>query len=116
MARTKVALVEWLRDPYVRAMEPTTEPDRRRGVALLLTSSASNQSGAALGARAFPMIGPVGVVAVRQLVTALVLVPLVRPRIRHLPAGTRGPVLGLAVVFSVMNLCLYAAVDRIGLG
>ncbi|WP_234354030.1 EamA family transporter [Gordonia iterans] len=27
-----------------------------------------------------------------------------------------GPVLGLALVFSVMNVCLYASVERIGLG
>ncbi len=65
---------------------------------------------------AFPVIGPVGVVAVRQLVTALVLSPIVRPRLRGLHADTWWPIVGLACVFSVMNLCLYAAIDRIGLG
>lgn len=83
---------------------------------MMLASSASNQLGAALGALAFPAIGPVGVVAVRQLVTALVLLPAVRPRFRGLTGAQWRPILGLALVFSIMNLSLYAAVERIGLG
>jgi inner membrane transporter RhtA len=89
---------------------------RATGIALALGSSASNQAGAALGALAFPTIGPVGVVAVRQLVTALVLVPTVRPRLRGLHSVVWWPVVALACVFSLMNLSLYAAIDRIGLG
>jgi inner membrane transporter RhtA len=88
---------------------------RGAGIALMLASSASNQAGAALGALAFPTIGPVGVVAVRQFVTALVLTPIVRPRLRGLRQDQWWPILGLVVVFSVMNLSLYAAIDRIGL-
>ena len=42
---------------------------RAAGVALMLASSASNQTGAALGALAFPTIGPVGVVAVLVTLT-----------------------------------------------
>lgn len=93
--------------------------DRRQrlsGIALLLASSASNQTGAALGATAFSAIGPVGVVAVRQLVTALVLTPLVRPRLTTLHRAQWGPVLGLVMVFSIMNFALYTAIERIGLG
>ncbi|MCT7657377.1 EamA family transporter [Mycobacterium sp. CPCC 205710] len=82
----------------------------------MLASSASNQTGAALGAMAFPTIGPVGVVAIRQVVTAIVLVPIVRPKFRGLHKFQWLPILGLVVVFSVMNLSLYAAIDRIGLG
>ncbi len=89
---------------------------RGAGIALMLASSASNQTGAALGALAFPTIGPVGVVAVRQFVTAIVLTPIVRPRLRGLRKDQWWPILGLVVVFSVMNLSLYAAIDRIGLG
>lgn len=96
---------------------PTATPARRgAGVAMMLASSAANQAGAALGASAFPVIGPVGVVAVRQLITAMVLVPVVRPRLRGLRRDQWSPVIGLAVVFSVMNLSLYLAIDRIGLG
>ncbi|ALG15061.1 hypothetical protein AOZ06_25670 [Kibdelosporangium phytohabitans] len=83
---------------------------------MALSSAASNQAGAALGAMAFPAIGPVGVVAIRQLVTAVVLTPVVRPRFRGLRRDQWLPILGLVAVFGVMNLSLYAAIDRIGLG
>lgn len=83
---------------------------------MTLASAGSNQTGAAIGALAFPAIGPVGVVAVRQLVAAAVLVPAVRPRVRGLRRDQWLPVLGLGMVFGVMNLSLYSAVDRIGLG
>jgi inner membrane transporter RhtA len=92
-----------------------TRRRRGTGIALMLTSSASNQAGAALGAMAFPTVGPVGVVAVRQFVTALVLTPIVRPKFRGLRRDQWLPILGLVAVFSVMNLSLYAAIDRIGL-
>ncbi|WP_440713910.1 EamA family transporter [Gordonia sp. FQ] len=86
------------------------------GIAMMLGSAASAQTGAAVGALAFPAIGPVGVVAVRQMLTALVLVPLVRPRFRALTRSQWLPVLGLGLVFAVMNLSLYASIERIGLG
>ncbi|WP_234353705.1 hypothetical protein [Gordonia iterans] len=57
---------------------------------MTLSGAASNQTGAAVGAMAFPVIGPIGVVAVRQLVTALVLVPAVRPRVRGLTRAQWG--------------------------
>ncbi|GAA4694007.1 EamA family transporter [Promicromonospora umidemergens] len=93
-----------------------TSRQRGAGIVMMLISSASNQTGAALGATAFPAIGAVGVVAVRQIVTALVLTPIVRPRLRGLSRDQWWPILGLVVVFSTMNLSLYAAIDRIGLG
>ena len=47
--------------------------DRYAGVALMLVSGLSNQVGAATGALAFPVIGPAGVVAVRQWVAGALL-------------------------------------------
>lgn len=88
----------------------------RAGMAMMMASSASNQTGAAFGALSFPVIGPVGVVAVRQFITAAVLVPVVRPTLRKLDAGQWQILGGLVIVFSVMNVSLYAAVERIGLG
>ncbi|MFI6876453.1 EamA family transporter [Streptomyces sp. NPDC050400] len=93
-------------------------PARARGggLALMLGSGLSNQVGASLAALAFPVIGPVGVVAVRQWVAAAVLLAAGRPRPRAFTAAQWRPVLGLAVVFATMNLTLYTAIDRIGLG
>lgn len=89
---------------------------RALGTTLMLTSAASNQTGAAGGALAFPAIGPLGVVAVRQLVSAVVLSALARPSFRGLTRREWWPIAGLALTFSVMNLSLYSAVERVGLG
>ena len=89
---------------------------RSAGIIISIISASSNQLGAASGSLAFPVIGPVGVVAVRQLVAAAVLLPLVRPRVRSMTRAQWWPVLLLAVVFGTMNLSLYAAVERVGLG
>jgi len=86
------------------------------GVAMMVGSALSNQIGAAVGALAFPVIGAVGVVAVRQWVAGALLVAVTRPRPWRLTAAQWRPVLLLAVVFATMNLALYSAVDRIGLG
>ncbi|MFJ4266432.1 EamA family transporter [Paenarthrobacter nicotinovorans] len=86
------------------------------GTATLVASALSNQLGAATGSLAFPVMGPVGVVAVRQLVAAAVLLPTVRPKLRELSWQQWWPVLLLALSFGTMNLGLYASIQRIGLG
>lgn len=86
------------------------------GVATMLGSGTSNQVGAAVGAHAFPVIGPAGVVAVRQFVALAVLLPLARPDFRRFRWAQWWPTLLLGLVFAVMNLSLYTAIDRIGLG
>jgi inner membrane transporter RhtA len=95
----------------------TVAPGRTvRGLVTMLASGASNQTGAAVGAHAFPAIGPAGVVATRQLVAAAVLLPTVRPPVRRYTWAQWWPVLLLGLVYGAMNLGLYTAVDRIGLG
>jgi len=89
---------------------------RLTGVALMLGSALSNQAGASAGALAFPAIGPLGVVAIRQWVAAAVLWATARPRPRAFTAAQWRPVLALALAYAVMNLTLYTAIDRIGLG
>ena len=89
---------------------------RLAGVALMLGSGLSNQVGAATGALAFPVIGPAGVVAVRQWVAGVVLLAIGRPQVRRFTWRQWWPVLSLALVFATMNLSLYTSIDRIGLG
>jgi inner membrane transporter RhtA len=79
-------------------------------------SGLSNQVGASVAALAFPHLGPAGVVAVRQWVAAVVLLATARPRLRGFTAAQWRLVLALAAVFGTMNLSLYSAVDRVGLG
>jgi inner membrane transporter RhtA len=89
---------------------------RSIGVALMLGSGLSNQVGAATGALAFPVIGPAGVVAVRQWVAGALLWAIGRPQVRQFTWRQWWPVLSLALVFATMNLSLYTAIGRIGLG
>ncbi len=90
--------------------------DRLTGIALMTGSAASNQLGAATAALAFPVLGPAGVVAVRQWVAGAVLFTSVRPRFASFTRAQWRPVLALALIFATMNLSLYLAIDRIGLG
>ncbi|MDO0929519.1 EamA family transporter [Streptomyces sp. TG1A-8] len=83
---------------------------------MMLASGLSTQLGAAIGSLAFPLLGPVGVVAARQYVAAAVLLILGRPRLRSFTRRQWGLVLLLAADFGVTNLSLYTAIDRIGLG
>ncbi|MFC5918294.1 EamA family transporter [Streptomyces pulveraceus] len=101
--------------PVDRA-SPSRSTGRGAGVALMLGSGLSNQTGASVAALAFPVLGPLGVVAVRQWVAAVVLGAVGRPRLRDFTAAQWRPVLGLALVFAAMNLSLYEAIERIGLG
>src|SRR3984957_14888030 len=89
---------------------------RLTGMALMTASAASNQFGAATAALAFPVLGPAGVVAIRQWVAAAVLLTAVRPRFSSFTREQWRPVLALALIFATMNLSLYLAIDRIGLG
>ena len=126
------AFCVWIRRPHTRGRTisllqrrpvgapppdgPAGRSGRSAGVAMMLASGLSNQVGAALGALAFPVIGPAGVVAVRQWVAGVALLALGRPRVRSYTWRQWWPVLSLAVVFATMNLSLYTAIDRIGLG
>src|SRR5690242_4113878 len=91
-------------------------PDRLTGVALMTGGAAANQFGAATAALAFPVLGPAGVVAVRQWVAGLLLLAAARPRFFSFTRRQWRPVVALALIFATMNLSLYTAVDRIGLG
>lgn len=101
---------------YAKTPARPGNPDRSAGIAMMLGSGASTQIGAAVGATAFGVLGPAGVVAVRQWVAAVALLAIGRPRLRSFTWRQWWPVLLLAAVFATMNLSLYAAIDRVGLG
>ncbi|NUR99271.1 MAG: EamA family transporter [Kribbellaceae bacterium] len=82
----------------------------------MLGSGLSTQVGASVAALAFPVIGPAGVVAIRQWVAAIVLLAIGRPRLRSIAPAQWRLVGSLAAVFAIMNLSLYTAIDRVGLG
>ncbi|MEK0153903.1 EamA family transporter [Arthrobacter oryzae] len=100
----------------VQGAELVRESSVVRGVLTMTGSGVSNQVGAGIGAHAFPMIGPAGVVAVRQLVAAAVLLPVARPPFHRFTWRQWWPVLLLGAATALMNICLYVAIERIGLG
>ncbi|MCZ2830599.1 EamA family transporter [Modestobacter sp. VKM Ac-2986] len=116
--RTEQPLADGVQQAAERPVAPVTPLAGGAwvGVAMMAGSALSNQVGAAVGALAFPAIGAVGVVAVRQWVAGAVLVAVARPRPWRFTAAQWRPVLLLVVVFATMNLSLYTAVDRVGLG
>jgi inner membrane transporter RhtA len=83
---------------------------------MMFGGALSNQLGAATGALAFGVIGPAGVVAVRQWIAGIVLLAAGRPRWRSFTWAQWRLVLLLAVAYGTMNLSLYSAIGRLGLG
>jgi inner membrane transporter RhtA len=104
------------RAPDLPATVTAGQRDRLAGIALMTGSAAANQLGAATAALAFPVLGPAGVVAVRQWVAGAVLLTTARPRFTSFTRAQWRPVVALALIFATMNLSLYLAIDRIGLG
>lgn len=89
---------------------------RRAGITALVAGGASQYVGAALAVTLFPVLGPAGITLARQLVMALVHGAL---SVRRFVRPTRRQIL-LSMLFGVvltsMNLSIYAAIERIGLG
>jgi inner membrane transporter RhtA len=89
---------------------------RRLRIAGVVVSASSVQVGAAFGATLFPFVGPFGVAAMRQVVSAVALLAISRPPLRRIGLRRLSPALALGLVLVGMNLALYSAVQRIGLG
>ncbi|BDI22741.1 DMT family transporter [Herbiconiux sp. L3-i23] len=81
-----------------------------------IVSAASVQTGAGFGASLLPLIGPIGVVGLRQFFAALVLLPVVIRGARGFTWKTVRPALLLGLMLVVMNLGIYGALERIPLG
>jgi inner membrane transporter RhtA len=88
----------------------------RAAAAMVVASIVSVQCGAAAATTLFDEVGPQGSVFLRSLFAALALLAVARRGLRPL----RGPQLRDIVLFGValagMNLCFYAALDRLPLG
>lgn len=94
----------------------SAQRDKTIGATTQLASQASINFGSSIAGLLIPVVGSIVVVAVRQLVTALVLVPIIRPQIRGRTLRSLWPVIALGVILAVMNLAFYEAVGRVGLG
>lgn len=93
---------------------------RRRGslgpVGLVLAGCVSVQFGAALAVSLMPRAGAIGVVTLRLVVAAVVMLVVCRPRLRGHSRADWGTVLAFGIAMGGMNLLFYQAAARIPLG
>jgi inner membrane transporter RhtA len=85
-------------------------------IALLLAAMASVQAGASIAKTMFPVIGPIGMVAVRIALGTIILCAVMRPWRARITASTWRPLAVYGVVLGVMNLFYYLALSRVPLG
>ncbi|CAL9496773.1 Threonine_homoserine exporter RhtA [Streptomyces sp. enrichment culture] len=85
-------------------------------VGLVLAGGVSVQFGGALAVTLMPRAGALGVVTLRLLVAAVVLLLVCRPRLRGHSRADWGTVAAFGVTMAGMNGLFYQAVDRIPMG
>ena len=89
---------------------------RLGAVGLVVCSGTSQQFGSAAATTVFPLAGALGVVSLRLLFSALLLLAMCRPRVRGHGRTAWSAVLGLGVALGAMNTLFYQAIARIPLG
>jgi inner membrane transporter RhtA len=97
----------------------STTPGPRKSlgpVGLVLAGGVSVQFGAALAVSLMPRAGALGVVTLRLIAAAVVLLVVCRPRLRGHSRGDWGTVVAFGVTMGAMNGLFYQAADRIPLG
>ncbi|SMQ17116.1 inner membrane transporter RhtA [Streptomyces sp. Ag82_O1-12] len=105
--------------PTTAAAPDGTAPGRLGSlgpVGLVLAGGISVQFGAALAVTLMPRAGALGVVALRLLVAAVVLLLVCRPRLRGHSRTDWGTVVVFGITMAAMNGLFYQAVARIPLG
>ncbi len=85
-------------------------------VGLVLAGAVSVQFGGALAVTLMPRAGALGVVTLRLLVAAVVLMVLCRPKLRGHSRADWGTVIAFGVAMAAMNGLFYQSVARIPLG
>ncbi|WP_239013248.1 EamA family transporter [Streptomyces sioyaensis] len=85
-------------------------------VALVIGGIVSLQFGSSVAVLLFPRAGALGVVTLRLVVAALVLLVFCRPKVRGYTRGDWATVLAFGFALAGMNSLFYQAIDRIPLG
>ena len=94
----------------------TAKRDRLTGAGAQLVTEVTINFGSSLAGLLIPVVGSPVVVAVRQLVMAITVLPFYRPQRVSFTWARLWPALLLGVVLAVMNLTFYESVARLGLG
>jgi inner membrane transporter RhtA len=94
----------------------TAKRDRLTGAGAQVVTEVTINYGSSLAGLLIPVVGSPLVVAVRQLVMAITVLPFYRPKFVTFTWARLWPALLLGVVLALMNLTFYESVDRLGLG
>ncbi|GGY24812.1 EamA family transporter [Streptomyces omiyaensis] len=91
-------------------------PSRFGPVALVVAGGLSVQFGSAVAVLLMPRAGALGVVTLRLVLAALVLLLVCRPKVRGYGRADWGTVVAFGLAMAGMNILFYQSVDRIPLG
>jgi len=83
---------------------------------LVLVGLACQEVGASFAVMLFPQTGPLGIVMLRLLFSAILLLIIARPRLRGHDGTAWRSVIGFGVVLASMNGLFYLALERLPLG
>jgi inner membrane transporter RhtA len=98
-------------------LEPPAAPRARvSGVALVVIGLLTQDIGASIAVLVFPTVGPAGMVTLRLVFSALILLAIARPRLRGIPRRGWLLVTVFGVSLGAMNLLFYQAISRVDLG
>ena len=96
---------------------PTDAPGGdSRYAALVVAGLICQEVGASIAVLLFPQVGALGMVFLRVLFSAVVLLPIARPRLTGIRGSAWLTVIGFGLVLALMNGLFYLSLDRIPLG
>jgi inner membrane transporter RhtA len=95
---------------------PGSAGHRLGPVALVVAGGLSVQFGSAVAVLLMPRAGALGVVTLRLLLAAAVLLIVCRPKVRGYGRADWGTILAFGAAMAGMNILFYQSVDRIPLG
>jgi len=98
-------------------LEPPAAPRPRvSGVALVLVGLLTQDIGASIAVLVFPTVGPAGMVTLRLVFSALILLAIARPNLRGISRRGWALVTIFGLSLGTMNLLFYQAISRLDLG
>ncbi|WP_200429367.1 EamA family transporter [Streptomyces sp. NE5-10] len=102
--------------PAAGPVAPGGGPRRFGPVALVVAGGLSVQFGSAVAVLLMPRAGALGVVTLRLVLAALVLLLVCRPKVRGYRRADWGTVVAFGTAMAGMNVLFYQSIDRIPLG
>ncbi|MFF8607795.1 DMT family transporter [Streptomyces sp. NPDC015346] len=111
-----VSVPEAAAGPAAAADAPGGRATRLGPVALVVAGGLSVQFGSALAVLLMPRAGALGVVTLRLVLAAAVLLIVCRPKVRGYGRADWGTIVAFGAAMAGMNILFYQAADRIPLG